>query len=124
MHAHGFHFFAAAASDINKNVFLLGFRVFAFTHVDGRPPENTFHNIPVFTVYVAAHAGSNLKITASVSDNVYVPIIRNVIDKPTDFIGMCLYHHFVGLSGVNDPYSGSVGIYQLFVNIRFYIIQP
>ena len=83
-------------------------RFLIYTGMYGRPAENTRNTPSLPEMYPYAHGRGNLKIRTTIADDVHKSVVRNVIDKPGDLVGMAFYDNFIGLSGIYNPIGSAV----------------
>ena len=90
MNAKCFYFGFGGTTKIDEDIFLLGFWVFIGTYVNCGPSEDTFHDFTAFAMDIASHRRGNLKVRATVSDDIDVAIVGVIIHEPRNLIGVSL----------------------------------
>ena len=58
-------------------------------------------------------------VTSAVPPQVNESLRGNVMNEPTDFVSMCFNHNLVLGLRIYYPYSGSIRIDKMFVDVRF-----
>ena len=66
----------------------------------------------------------NLVVTAAIALEVDVSVIRDVMHEIADFICMRLNHHLVFSFWIDDANDGSIGIYDVLIDVRTDVIEP
>src|SRR5690606_3981928 len=124
VHAKVFNFFARLTAYIDKNVLQRRwFLLVGITHVDRGPTEYAFHDT-LLALDVYAFRRSDLVVGASIASDVYVAVVRDIINKPGNLVGMGLDNYLILAFGVDHANGSAIDVDDLIVDIRFEIVQP
>ena len=124
MDAHGFHFGLVLGADVEEDV-LEGRRglLAGGAGVDGRPAEDGLHRA-VLGVDVHALGRGDLVVAAPVAAQVDEAVIGDVVDKPTDFVGVGLDDHLVLRLRIDDAHHSAVSVDNVIVDVGRDVVEP
>ena len=124
MNSHLFNFLFIFCSNINKNIINLWWSFFCMiSNMNCWPAKNTFY-YSLFCMNVYPFRGCYLMITSTISNNIYKPVISNIIYIPGNFVRVTFYNNLKFFFWVYYSYSSSIIISYKFINIRFKIFHP
>ena len=124
MNTHLFDFLFILCSNVNKNIINLWWSLFSMiSNMNCWPAKHTFY-YSFFCVNIYPFRGCYLMITSTISNNIYEPVISNIINIPRDFVRVTFYNNLKLLIGIYYSYCSPIIIRYKFINIRFKIFHP
>ena len=124
MDAHLLNLFLILGAHIEEDVLHRWCLLFARgAGVNCGPPEDAFDDA-FRRVDVDALGRRDLVVAASVALQVDVSVGGDVVNKVADLIGVCFDHHLVGSVGIDHSNYRSVGVDDVFVDVRADVVQP